>query len=88
MITIEQAIISLRPGTEWTMNGDDVENIIWHTSNVEPLTTEEVQAEIQRLEQEAANAEAERIAAKESAMQKLSALGLTETEVHAILGGM
>jgi hypothetical protein len=88
MITVQQAVMSLRPGAEWTMNGDDVENIIWHTSNVEPLTTEEVQAEMQRLEQEEINAEAERIAAKESAMQKLAALGLTEAEVHAILGGI
>jgi hypothetical protein len=88
MITTQQAIVSLRPGIEWSMNGDDVEGIIWHTPNVEPLTTKEVQKEIKRLEQEAANAEAERIAAKESAMQKLSALGLTEAEVNAILGGI
>jgi len=88
MITIQQAVMSLRPGVEWTMNGDDVEGIIWHTPNVEPLTTAEVQAEIIRLEQEAENAEAERIAAKESAMQKLAALGLTEAEVNAILGGI
>jgi hypothetical protein len=88
MITTAQAIMSLRPGIEWTMNGDDVEGIIWHTPNVEPLTITEVEAEIIRLEQEAENAEANRIAAKESAMQKLAALGLTEAEVHAILGGI
>jgi len=88
MITVQQAVMSLRPNTEWSMNGDDVEGIIWHTPNVEPLTTEEVQAEMQILEQEAETAEAERIAAKESAMQKLSALGLTETEINAILGGI
>jgi hypothetical protein len=87
MITTAQAVMSLRPGIEWSMNGDDVENIEWHTPNVEPLTTKEVQKEIKRLEQEATNAKAERIAAKESAMQKLSALGLTEAEVNAILGG-
>jgi hypothetical protein len=88
MITTAQAVMSLRPGAEWSMSGDDVEGITWHTPNAEPLTTAEVQAEIIRLEQEAENAEAERIAAKESAMQKLAALGLTETEVHAILGGV
>jgi len=88
MITVQQAVMSLRPGTEWTMSGDDVESIIWHTQDVEPLTTKEVQAEMQRLEQEEINAEAERIAAKESAMQKLAALGLTEAEVNAILGGI
>jgi hypothetical protein len=88
MITVAQAVMSLRPGAEWSMSGDDVEGITWHTPNVEPLTTTEVQAEMQRLEQEEINAEANRIAAKESAMQKLAALGLTEAEVNAILGGM
>jgi len=88
MITTAQAVMSLRPGAEWSMSGDDVEGIIWHTPNVDPLTTAEVQAEITRLEQEEINAEANRIAAKESAMQKLAALGLTEAEVNAILGGI
>lgn len=88
MITKAQAVASLRPNTEWTMNGDDVEGIIWHTPNVEPLTLAEVEEEIERLEQQSANAEAERVAAKESAMQKLAALGLTEAEINAILGGM
>jgi hypothetical protein len=69
------------------MNGDDVENIIWHTPNVQPLTTAEVQAEVARLEQAAVAAEAERVAARESAMAKLAALGLSDVEVAAIIGG-
>jgi hypothetical protein len=39
MITTAEAVMSLRPGAEWSMNGDDVEGIIWHTEGVEPLTT-------------------------------------------------
>ena len=50
MITTPQAIINLRPGAEWTMNGDDVEGITWHTEGVEPLTSAEVAAEVARLE--------------------------------------
>jgi hypothetical protein len=49
MITTQQAVASLRPGVEWSMNGDDVEGITWHTEGAEPLTTAEVQAEIKRL---------------------------------------
>ena len=88
MITTAQAVMSLRPGVEWTMDGDDVENITWHTPNVEPLTQEEVQAEIIRLEQEEENARVAKIQAKESAIAKLSALGLNEDEVNAIIGGI
>jgi hypothetical protein len=86
MIEVSQAVISLRPGIEWTMNGDDVEGIIWHTPNVEPLTTEEVQQEIIRLQEEQEAQIAAKKAAKQSAMQKLAALGLNEEEVSAIIG--
>ena len=86
MITTAQAVMSLRPGVEWTMDGDDVENITWHTPGVEPLTQAEVDAEVARLEAEAANAEAEAAAAKASALEKLAALGLSESEVAAIVG--
>ena len=88
MITKTQAIMSLRPNVEWTMDGDDVENITWHTPNVEPLTEAEVAAEMKRLEQAAADAEAERVAARESAIAKLSALGLNESEINAMMGGV
>jgi hypothetical protein len=87
MIIVQQAVMSLRPGAEWTMNGDDVEGIIWHTEGVEPLTAKEVKAEVKRLEKAAVAAEEERVAARESAIGKLAALGLSEVEVAAILGG-
>ena len=88
MITTAQAVMSLRPDTEWSMNGDDVENIIWHTDGVEPLTVAEVEAEMQRLEQEVLDVEAAKVAARESAMSKLAALGLSDSEVEAIVGSV
>jgi len=86
MITTAHAIMSLRPGIEWSMNGDDVEGIIWHTQGVEPLTSAEVQAEVARLEQAALDEVAAREAAKASALAKLEALGLTTEEAQAIAG--
>jgi hypothetical protein len=86
MITTQQAVASLRPGAEWTMNGDDVEGIIWHTEGVKPLTTAEVQAEVARLEQAEIDAAAAKEAAKASALAKLEALGLTAEEAQAIAG--
>ena len=38
-------------------------------------------------QQEAEAAEAERVAARESAVAKLSALGLNEVEINAMMGG-
>lgn len=84
MITTQQAVMSLRPNTEWSMNGDDVENIIWHTDGVEPLTTAEVEAEIVRLEAVAqARVEAEQ-AARLAAITHAKSLGFTD-EMIAVM---
>jgi len=86
VIDITDAVKSLRPNTDWAMIDNDIENIIWHTEGVEPLTTAEVQAEVARLERAAVDAEVERVAALESASAKLAALGLDEVEVAAVMG--
>ena len=87
MIETAAAVASLRPGVEWTMNGDDVEGITWHTQGVEPLTAKEVAVEVKRLEKAAADEIATFNTARASALIKLADLGLTEAEVAAILGG-
>jgi hypothetical protein len=86
-VTVGMAVISLRPGAEWSMNGNDVENITWHTEGVTPLTQAEVDAEVARLEQKAVDDAAAHEAALESGRAKLLALGLTEDEVAAMTSG-
>jgi len=86
MITTQQAVASLRPNIEWSMSGDDVAGITWHTPDVEPLTQSEVDAEMVRLETEVVSAAEAAISARTSAMSKLAALGLSEAEVLAIVG--
>ena len=79
------AVSNLRPGVEWTMVGNDVANIVWHTEGVEPLTEAEVAAELDRLELVKQQKEDAKVVAKESALAKLTALGLTEEEITALL---
>jgi hypothetical protein len=67
------------------MSGDDVENITWHTEGAEPLTTAEVQAEVQRLEQVAVAEVESRVALRASAEAKLAALGLSLDEISTVL---
>ena len=88
MITTQQAVMSLRPGAEWTMNGDDVENIIWHTEGVEPLTTAEVQAEVARLEQAALDKEAADKAARDAAIAHAKSLGFTDEMIAVMYHGL
>jgi hypothetical protein len=84
MITAAHAVMSLRPGTEWSMSGDDVKGITWHTPNVEPLTTAEVQAEIARLEQAALDKAEADAQARAAAIAHAKSLGFTD-EMIAVM---
>jgi len=82
MITLNDAIFTLNPLIV-TIRGD-----ISYDANEQEVAYDKdaVQAKLAELqEQEVAKQKAE-IAAKESALNKLTALGLTEDEVKALLG--
>ena len=81
MIDISQAVLSLRPGVEWSMSGDDVENITWHTEGVTPLTQKEVTAEIKRLEKAEADKVKADAAATAAAIAHAKSLGFTDTMI-------
>ena len=78
MTTTQQAVMSLRPGIEWSMSGNDVAGITWHTPDVEPLTQSEVDAEMVRLESAEATAAADRVATIAAARTHAASLGVTE----------
>ncbi len=81
MITKSEAVSSLRPEVEWTMYGDDVAGITWHTENVTPLTQSEVDAEMVRLESvEAERVEAE-AAARAAVISHAKSLGFTDAMI-------
>jgi hypothetical protein len=84
MISGVQAIESLRPGVEWSMNGDDVEGIIWHTENVTPLTQAEVDAEVARLETVEAERVAGEAAARLAAITHAKSLGFTDEMISVM----
>ena len=78
MITTGEAVQSLRPGIEWSMSGDDVADITWHTPDVEPLTEAEVVKEMKRLKALAVTTEANRVAALQAARTFALSLGFTD----------
>ena len=77
MMTTAQAVASLRPDIEWSMSGDDVSSITWHTPDVDPLTEAEVAKEVKRLEAEAVTTEANRVSALQAARTFALSLGFT-----------
>ena len=78
MITTAQAVASLRPGVEWSMSGDDVEGITWHTPDAQPLTVVEVETEVLRLESVEVERVAGEAAARTAAITHAKSLGFTD----------
>ena len=87
------ALMSLHPEAQWRFEEENYESLEWLSSNITKPTQKEIEDEIKRLNDQAeadrlaaAEAELARQAAKQSALIKLSALGLTEEEAKAIVG--
>ena len=78
MINTQQAISSLRPNVEWSMSGDDINGITWHTQGVEPITIVEVDAELKRLEKAEADKVKANQAATAAAITHAKSLGFTD----------
>ena len=89
MITIEQAILAINPNASMIVryNGQsDIDFEIEWTNNTSPILKENIfakQAELQIIED---NKIQQQKLKKESAIAKLTALGLDEEEVKAIIG--
>lgn len=49
MITISSALTSLKPGAEWTLDGNEYSGLLWLDKNQSKPTEEEVDNEIVRL---------------------------------------
>jgi DNA-binding NarL/FixJ family response regulator len=82
-MNIAEILIINYPGTEWTLVGSDYKGLDWLDSSPKP-TEKELQAQWPGVE-EALQAEQDaKIAARQSALAKLAALGLTEDEIAAL----
>jgi len=63
---ITQALLTLRPGASWSLNGETYDGLWWSDENdLPPPTEEEINQEIERLQQEWKNTEYQRLRAKE-----------------------
>jgi len=79
---ILKAILKINPNAQVTVNADDINQITW-LNGTTPIPLADIQAQIPIVEQEIADAAAQKIADKESANAKLRALGLTDDEIEA-----
>ena len=84
-IEIIKSILTINPNAVVSVSGDDVNRIEWLENT--PVIANDIilakQTELQNIED---NRIANELANKQSALTKLSALGLTEAEIKAIIG--
>lgn len=65
VFSFTDALLSLRPGSEWTLYGNDYSKLIWHHTDSEPPTEQELLNEVARLQQAWTATEYQRQRAKE-----------------------
>jgi hypothetical protein len=89
---IAAALHSLRPGSLWQYDEEDVSSIVWLSEDIEKPSDEDILAEIVKLQAEydaeqrdLIQQETDRELAKSSAIAKLAKLGLTPDEIQSLL---
>ena len=73
------------PGSEWTLDGDTYEGLTWLSATPKPSQAE-LDAAWPAVQQAQADAVAAKEAARQSGIDKLTALGLSVDEVSAVFG--
>jgi len=79
------AIKKINPDAEFTINGDDIDQITWMNGTT-PISKEDIEAMLPTVETEEAQKILDKETANESAVNKLKALGLTDEEIKAFRG--
>jgi len=78
---ITQALVSLCPGKEWTLSGDNYADLMWLSDDTAP-TLEQVAYEITLLPAKKADTQTNKAAQRTALLTKL---GITEDEARLLL---
>ena len=78
-------LVANYPGSEWTLEGDTYDGLTWLSETPKP-TKKALDDAWPAVQQAQADAIAAKEAAKQSAINKLAALGLTVDEISAAFG--
>lgn len=81
---LHQAISKLRPQAEYSFINNDYSTIVWDKLEGDAPTKSEVDAAIEQVKANEAQAILDRAAAKEAAQAKLAALGLSLDDLAAL----
>ena len=80
MNDLTSALSALRPDEEFTFSNNDFSTVVWNNESVTTPTQEEIDAKIAEINSEIQS----KADARQSALNKLSALGLTAEEIASL----
>ncbi len=82
---IYKAIKKINPNAQASMSGEDINTLVWE-NGTQPINKQDILDLVPECLAEIQAEEQDKIANKQSALTKLSALGLTEAEIKSIIG--
>ena len=82
---IFRAIKKINPNAEASMSGEDINTLVWE-NGTQPINKQQILDLVPECLAEIQTEEQAKISNKQSALTKLSALGLTEAEIKSIIG--
>jgi len=82
---IFKAISKINPTAQASMSGDDVNTLVWE-NGTQPINKQDILDLVPECLAEIEAEEQAKINAKQSALNKLKALGLNDAEIKAIIG--
>lgn len=85
-IDFASAISSLCPDAHWKIENDDLSKLEWYSEEILRPSDEDILAERKRLEDLYVQNLTDVDLLKQSAIEKLAKLGLTEEEAKAVIG--
>jgi hypothetical protein len=87
MINYYLILTTKYPNTEWTLDGFEYSGLTWLDQSTKPSKAE-LDALWESTQAEVAAKEQSKNDVKQSALSKLSALGLTQEEINSLIGTM
>lgn len=81
---VSRAILELAPGAEFAYRDDNLDLMEWHTPTIQQPSKKAIEEKVKELEVRLKKDKEEKEKARQSALAKLAALGLTEDEIAAL----
>ena len=85
MTTIIKSIVAINPTAQVSVSGDDINTIVWENGTT-PINKQDILDLVPECLAEIEAEEQAKITNKQSALNKLKALGLNDAEINSIIG--